>query len=371
MSAAYRALFVGERAERYALLTQMLEGTDIVIDNVVSPAEVVVSVAQKAPDLIVFAFDLEARSLAEICRALRANPVTATVPLLAIARTSRSRLAAFDAGVDDFLTKQIRREEFLVRVNGLLRSAATRRQLAAEDLAQEVKRREAVRTAFRRYISPKVADRILDDPELRHAVLDGSNSRAQAAVMFADMRGFTTISEQLPPIDVVELLNEFFGLLTDVAFEYDGTIFNMAGDSLLIGFGVPVEQNDASARAVAAARQMLARFGMLADRWKGRQDIDIGLGIGINVGEVIAGNIGSPSYMSYTIIGDTVNVASRLAQRARAGEMLFSDAVKRELDDTGVAVSAMPLPPIVLRGRSNPIDIFCVPSERRIDFRAH
>jgi adenylate cyclase len=371
MSAAYRALFVGERAETYALLMRMLEGSHIDIDNVVSPVEVVTSVAQRAPDLIVFAFDLEARTLADICRSLRANPVTATLPLLAIARTSRSRLAAFDAGVDDFLTHQIRREEFLVRVNGLLRAAAARRQLAAEQLAQEVKRREAVRTAFRRYISPKLADRILDDPELRASVLGATNARTNAAVMFADMRGFTTISERLPPAEVVELLNEFFGLLTDVAFEYDGTIFNMAGDSLLIGFGVPVEQNDAAARAIAAARQMLTRFGVLADRWKERQDIDIGLGIGINIGEVIAGNIGSPSYMSYTIIGDTVNVASRLAQRARAGEMLFSDAVKRALDSTGIDVHAMPLPPIVLRGRSSPIDIFCVPSERRIDFRTH
>jgi class 3 adenylate cyclase len=371
MTAAYRALFVGDRTDSYALLMRMLEGSDIVIDNVVVPAEVVASVAQRAPDLIVFAFDLEARALAEICRALRANPVTSTVPLLALARSSRSRLAAFDAGIDDFLTHQIRREEFIVRVNGLLRAAAARRQLAAEQLAQEVKRREAVRTAFRRYISPKVADRILDDPELRDSVFGVTNSRTQAAVMFADMRGFTAISERLPPIEVVELLNEFFGLLTDVAFEYDGTIFNMAGDSLLIGFGVPVEQIDAAPRSIAAARQMLLRFGVLADRWKTRNEIDIGLGIGINVGEVIAGNIGSPSYMNYTIIGDTVNVASRLAQRARAGEMLFSDAVKRALDSTGINVSAMPLPPIVLRGRSSPIDIFCVPTEHRIDFRTH
>ncbi|MFL6577726.1 MAG: adenylate/guanylate cyclase domain-containing protein, partial [Povalibacter sp.] len=265
MSAAYRALFVGDRMESYALLTRMLEGSDIVIDNAVLPAEVVASVAQRAPDLIVFAFDLEARALSEICRALRANPVTSTVPLLALARSSRSRLAAFDAGIDDFLTHQIRRDEFLVRVKGLLRSAAARRHLAAEQMAQEVKRREAVRMAFRRYISPKVADRILDDPELRDSVLGGSNARTQAAVMFADMRGFTAISERLQPIEVVELLNEFFGLLTDVAFEYDGTIFNMAGDSLLIGFGVPVEQLDAAARSIAAARQMLLRFGVLAD----------------------------------------------------------------------------------------------------------
>lgn len=371
MGASFRALFVGDRAESHALLVRMLEGSDIVIDDVVSQEEVIASVARRTPDLIVFSVDAEVRALADVCRSLKANPATVSLPLLAVARTARARLAAFDAGVDDFMTQQIRREEFLVRVNGLLRAAASRRQLAAEQLAEEVKRREAIRTAFRRYISPKVADRILENPDLRDSVLAAGNLRASAAVMFADMRGFTTISERLPPSEVVTLLNQFFGLLTDVTFEYDGTIFNMAGDSLLVGFGVPVEQADGPARAIAAARQMLLRLASYTDAWKALHDIDVGLGVGIHVGEVIAGNVGSASYMNFTIIGDTVNVAARLAQRARAGEMLFSEAVKRSLDGSGVDIAAMALPPIVLRGRSNPIDIFCVPSERRIDFRTH
>lgn len=368
---SFRALFVGDRTESHGLLIRMLEGSDIAIDDVVSQDEVIASVARRAPDLIVFGIEGDPKSLADTCRTLKANPATVSLPLLALARSSRSRLAAFDAGVDDFLTHQIRREEFLVRVNGLLRAAASRRQLAAEQLAEEVKRREAIRMAFRRYISPKVADRILENPDLRDAVLSGPNVRTSAAVMFADMRGFTALSERLPATEVVTLLNEFFGLLTDVTFEYDGTIFNMAGDSLLIGFGVPVEQADGPQRALAAARQMLLKFGALADTWKERHGIDVGLGIGIHVGEVIAGNVGSASYMNFTIIGDTVNVAARLAQRARAGEMLFSEAVMRSLQGTGIDVHAMALPPMVLRGRSNPIDIFCVPSERRIDFRTH
>jgi class 3 adenylate cyclase len=187
--------------------------------------------------------------------------------------------------------------------------------------------------------------------------------------MFADMRGFTSISERLTPGDVVELLNEFFASLTDITFQYDGTVFNMAGDSLMVGFGVPVEQSDGAQRAILAAQQMLEKFSVLAEKWKLRHDIETGLGIGINVGEVIAGNVGSPAYMNYTIIGDTVNVASRLGQRARAGEMLFSEAVKKSLDATGFDVAALPLPPLVLRGRTNPIDIFCVPTVQRLDFR--
>lgn len=369
MRGSFRALFVGERAESHALLIRMLEGSDIVIDDVVSADQVIGSVAARMPDLIVVAIDGESKALADMCRSLKVNPATVSLPILALSRTSRSRLAAFDAGVDDFLTQQIRRDEFLVRVHGLLRAAASRRQLAAEQLAEEVKRREAIRAAFRRYISPKVADRILENPDLRDSMLTGANTRSAAAVMFADMRGFTALSERLAPAEVVALLNEFFSLLTDVAFEYDGTIFSMAGDSLLIGFGVPVEQADGPQRAIAAARQMLLRFGELAGRWKVSHDIETGLGIGINVGEVIAGNVGSASYMNYTIIGDTVNVAARLAQRARAGEMLFSEAVLRSLDGSGIDIVPLALPPMILRGRSSPIDIFCVPSDHRIDFR--
>ena len=369
---SFRALFVGDRGDSYELLMRMLVGSDIVVDDVATHGEVIASVARRAPDLIVFACEGDGGRLADPCRALKANPATVALPVVALARSAKPRVAAFDAGVDDFLTHQIRREEFLVRVHGLMRSAATRRQLAAEQLAHEVRRHDVIRAAFRRYISPKLADRILDNPDLRDSLLMMTNSRASAAVMFADMRGFTGISEHLAAADVVELLNEFFGLLTEITFEYDGTVFNMAGDSLMVGFGVPVEQADAAQRAIAAAGQMLQKFGVLAERWKLRHNIETGLGIGINVGEVIAGNVGSAAYMNYTIIGDTVNVASRLGQRARAGEMLFSDAVKRSLDATGFSVEAFALPPLILRGRSTPIDIFCVPSEEgRIDFRPH
>ena len=112
---------------------------------------------------------------------------------------------------------------------------------------------------------------------------------------------------------------------------------------------------------------MLGQFGTMAESWRARHEIDTGLGIGINEGDVIVGNVGSAAYMNYTIIGDTVNIASRLSQRARAGEMLFSRTVKQSLDERGFDIGAMPLPPMMLRGRTTPIDIYCVPLEKRLD----
>jgi class 3 adenylate cyclase len=138
----------------------------------------------------------------------------------------------------------------------------------------------------------------------------------------------------------------------------------------MLGFGVPHEQSDSAQRAVSAAREMLARFTELSRAWRERYQIEAGLGIGINEGDVVAGNIGSSAYMNYTIIGDTVNIAARLCQRARAGEMLFSSTLKRSLDSQGLDIGATALPPLQLRGRSHPIDIFCVPLGTRIQVAA-
>ncbi len=222
-----------------------------------------------------------------------------------------------------------------------------------------------VREMFRRYVSPRVADQILADADLRVSMLTRSDHRTRAVVMFADMRGFTRLAEKLPPQEVVSLLNEYFSLLTEITFRHDGTVFSMAGDCLMIGFGVPVAQSDALERSVRAGREMLERFQALAVDWRGRYQIETGLGIGINEGEVVAGNVGSADYMNYTIIGDTVNVASRLCQRARSGEMLFSATVKAGLDSLGMQVGALELPAMELRGREMPIDIWCVPLEQR------
>ncbi len=194
-------------------------------------------------------------------------------------------------------------------------------------------------------------------------------TRVWSAVMFADMRGFTGISERLSPTDVVPLLNEYFALLTDIAVRHGGTVFNLAGDGLMAGFGVPTEQLDAPDRAIESAQEMLSGFSSLAASWKRRHGIDTGLGIGINAGEVIAGNVGSPAYMSYTIVGDTVNVAARLSQRARAGEALFSSSVKRSLDEHGREVPLVELPALQLRGRAAPVEIYCIPAAERLDLR--
>ncbi|HYM41525.1 MAG TPA: adenylate/guanylate cyclase domain-containing protein [Steroidobacteraceae bacterium] len=262
-------------------------------------------------------------------------------------------------------------EPLRARIEALLRAGSVRRKKAAAKLEEEIRQREEIlRQTFRRYVSPRLADKILEDAQLRDTLLTPAaapaDARAHAVVLFADLRGFTGIAERLDPQHIVPLLNEFFSLLTEITFRHEGTVFHMAGDCLMLGFGVPLEQSDSAERAVRAAREMLASFAELSRSWRERYSVEAGLGIGINEGDVVAGNVGSASYMNYTIIGDTVNIAARLCQRARAGEMLFSSSLKRSLDAHGLDIGATALPPLQVRGRSNPIDIFCVPLEQRI-----
>lgn len=194
--------------------------------------------------------------------------------------------------------------------------------------------------------------------------------RATGVVMFADMRGFTPLAVNREPAEVAMLLNEYFALLTSIAIAHGGSIFTPAGDCLIAGFGLPLAADDAPARAVAAAREMLARYQALADAWRNRHAVETGLGIGINHGEVICGRIGVPGHDTYTIIGDAVNVAARLSQRARAGEALIAGSVLRALPASTAATDAIALPAMVLRGRAEPIEIGCIPAPSRIDLRS-
>jgi class 3 adenylate cyclase len=365
--AQLRVLTAGDCSAVRPLLEPASSGPRFSLQQIATASDVIGCMESLAPDLIFVDVDSPNLGALELCRSLKEHPATTLLPVIVVGRTAKRRVEAFSAGADDFVTRQVPREVLVTRLEALARLSAARRQAAASALNIEVRRREEIHQTFRRYVSPQLADRILGDVALRNSILCSSDVRTRAVVLFADLRGFTGISERLSPHEVVPLLNEYFSLLTAITFQHEGTVFHMAGDCLMVGFGVPLEQSDSPERAVRAAQEMLNRFATLADTWRERHQIETGLGIGINEGDVVAGNVGSAMFMNYTIIGDAVNIASRLCQRARAGEMVFSSTVKHSLDARGLDIKALQLPPMTLRGRSSPIDIFCVPLERRLD----
>lgn len=365
--AQLRVLVAGECAAVLPLVADGGSETRFELQPFGSAAEVIACLDEYVPDLIFVDADCPDLQALELCRALKEHPATMLLPVIVVSRSSKLRLDAFSAGADDFVTRQAPREVLLTRLAALARQSSARRNAADEALRAEVTQREEIRRTFRRYVSPQLADRILGNSALRDSILASSDIRTRAVIMFADLRGFTGISERMSPHEVVPLLNEYFSLLVAIAFQHGGTVFHMAGDCLMVGFGVPLEQSDGSSRAIFAAQEMLERFNDLAESWRERHRIETGLGIGINEGNVVAGNVGSAMFMNYTIIGDAVNIASRLCQRARAGEVVFSGTVKRSLDAGGLDIHAVELPPMTLRGRTAPIDIFCVPLDKRLD----
>ncbi len=292
----------------------------------------------------------------ELCRRVKSNAKTVLTPVVLITALEdrNDRISGIHAGADEFLSKPINREELSARVKSLLLYQQARKQL-------EEAQHELLQSTFKRYIAPSVVDEILRHPEKAEQALTDRQTRQNGVVLFADLRGFTAMSEALQPPQVVALLNEFFNVLTEVAYHYEGTIFNMAGDCLLIGFGVPFQQTDAAQRAVRAALDMQEKFLVVSDSWKKRSIYhgDIGLGIGINKGDMIVGNVGSANYMNYTVIGDTVNVAARLTGVAAKNEIILSDSVYQALGDYRPSSSSMSTePPVALKGKTKPAQIY-------------
>ena len=192
-----------------------------------------------------------------------------------------------------------------------------------------------------------------------------------AAVLFADMRGYTGLAERLPCARVVPLLNQFYAILARVTVTFSGRVFHMAGDGMMAGFGVRDPTRSGARAALAASNEMLQRFAPVATRWRAEFAVVTGVGIGLHLGEVALGLLGPPGNQAITMIGDTANVAARLCSRARAGEVLFSGAVAAALVAEGDGPDKEPKPFIQLSefelcGRSQLLDVWSVPAPGRL-----
>ena len=190
----------------------------------------------------------------------------------------------------------------------------------ANELSEQMKMRES----FGKYVGTKVVEMITEKPE--QAWLKGRT--AEAAILFADIRGFTAYAEAREPEEVVEKLNEFFSIATEVTLEYDGYIDKFIGDSVLAVFGVPVSQEDHNERSIRAAVAMQKRLLEASD---GTNPLLSSIGIGIASGLVVAGNIGSQVKMEYTVIGDNVNIASWLNSLAGPGEIVVAGTAGKKI----------------------------------------
>lgn len=220
-------------------------------------------------------------------------------------------------------------------------------------LAERINRAAVVRANFERYFAPNLAARIADDPDA--ARLGGE--RRRVAVLFADIRGFTALAESMRPDDVAALLSGYFTHMVECVFAHGGTLDKFIGDALLAQWGAPIGSDDDADRALAAAIAMQRELVGLNAEWRTSGRPELGVGMGLSYGEAFAGNIGSERRLEYTIIGDTVNVASRLSAAAGAGEILVTGELRGALR---TATAMEECPPIELRGKSQPVAVYRV-----------
>jgi len=238
--------------------------------------------------------------------------------------------------------------EFLVAFAGIAAVAIENSQFA-----ERIRREALVRSNFERYFAPQLAERIADSAE---ATKLGGDKRA-VAVLFSDIRGFTPLSESMKPDEIATLLTEYFTEMVECVFRHGGMLDKFIGDAVMAQWGAPLGNPDDADRAMQAAVDMMAALDALNARWREQGRPTLEIGIGLNYGEAFAGNIGSERRLEFTVIGDTVNTASRLCSAAGAGEILLSEGMKRAM------TSAPPLekrPAMELKGKKGSLPVYRV-----------
>jgi len=217
---------------------------------------------------------------------------------------------------------------------------------------REEREKQFIKTIFKQYVTSEVVEELLHDPS--KLALGGQNRCV--TILFTDIRNFTRLSEQISPEAAVELLNSYFDEMVQIIYRYEGTLDKYLGDGMMVIFGAPIEQPDSAMRAVKCALEMQRvsiEFSRLR-REKSLPAID-GIGIGINTGAVVVGNIGSQKHKEYTIIGDNVNLASRIVSIALVNQVLVSENTFRIISDR---VEVKKKETVKLKGKTEPVDIY-------------
>lgn len=221
--------------------------------------------------------------------------------------------------------------------------------LEQASLNERIRREERMRERLERFHSPQVIDMIIKSGlESQDNLMDTKD--LEATILFTDIIGFTRLTEDMEPREINMLLNQFFSRMTDIVFEYDGTLDKYIGDSLMAIFGAPLEKKDDAERAVSAALKM--RQELLAMTENTSKGVKFSIRIGINTGHVVAGNIGSPKRMEYTVIGTPVNIASRLESLAQPNQVIIGEETYRRVK---AKFKIRKIGPREVKGRREPV----------------
>ena len=236
--------------------------------------------------------------------------------------------------------------DFVVAFSGIVAVA-----IENSRFAERSRHETLVRSNFERFFTPRMAARIAASPD----AIELGGERRVVAVLFSDIRDFTAVSATMAPDETALLLTEYFTEMVECVFRHGGTLDKFIGDAVMAQWGAPITEPDDADRALDAAVDMMRSLERLNTRWRTQGRPQLQAGIGLNFGEAFAGNIGSQRRLEFTVIGDTVNTASRLCAWADGGEILLSQAFKDALTR---AHNLVERPPLTLRGKVDPVVVY-------------
>jgi class 3 adenylate cyclase len=356
-----KILVVDDTPQNVKLLSDLLASRKYVVVTAVNGSDGIAQVAAHKPDLVLLDVMMPDMTGYDVCRVLRAETVTALLPIVLCTSLDphTERVKGMEAGADDFLSKPINQSELFARVRSLLRIKRlhdqTQRQaleLAEWGTTLEARVVQAVAevdrlSKLKRFFSPRLAELIVDgsaDDPLK-------SRRREIVVVYLDLRGFTAFAESQEPEEVMRALAEYHAAMGKLVMAYDATLERFTGDGMMVFFGDPVPIEGAAAKAIALALDMRAAAGELTVRWK-KRGVDLGLGIGVAQGFATVGAIGFEGRLDYGAIGTVTNLAARLCQHAKGGEIILSQRVYSELDGS---LEAEDLGDLVLHGFARPV----------------
>ncbi|HET6284045.1 MAG TPA: adenylate/guanylate cyclase domain-containing protein [Polyangia bacterium] len=223
--------------------------------------------------------------------------------------------------------------------------------ISNSNLARAIEAEAKTRAQFQRLLSPNLVDQVVKGK----LQLEKGGALSEITMLFSDIRGFTAMSESTAPEEIVRMLNEYFELMVDVIFKYEGTLDKFVGDEIIALFGAPVAMPKAELKAVQCALDMTRVLSEFNRTRLAEGQHEIKVGIGINTGIVVTGAIGSSRALQYTAIGDAVNTTSRLCNLAQPGQIILSEATYRKVS---MDVAAVPLPPVRVKGKAEELRVY-------------
>lgn len=321
-------LAVDDRAENRELLARYLTRSGHFVVTAPGGAEALEMLENADVDVVLLDRMMPGMSGEDVLRHIKSEERWRATPVIMISgeQDTQGIIDCIEAGADDYLFKPFNPVLLQARIKaGIERKRWHDRE---ELYRQQLERNERfIRATFGRYLSDDIVTEILERPE----GLELGGDLREVTILMSDIRGFTTLSEQLPPDRVVSMLNRYLGAMTDIILRYGGTIDEFLGDAILAVFGAPRRHDDDADRAARCSLEMQSAMAAInaSNREEGLPELE--MGIALNTGKVIAGNIGSERRSKYGFVGHAMNVTSRIEDVAERGETLIADSTRRAL----------------------------------------